>query len=133
MAALQVLEETFSAQGFHVLGFYSDDFGNQGGSDDDIDACTGEYEVTFPQYLRDHVIDPDGAGPEVMQPVWQWLSLQPNYVAPDWNFHKYLIDRDGNLIEHFPRSTWPGDNPNDPNDSFETSPVVIAIQALLAE
>lgn len=130
MAGLQVLEETFAAQGFHVLAFYSNDFGMQGG---DIGACTDTYSVTFPQFSIDHVVDTDGAGPIVPQPVFQWLSEQPGFVAPDWNFHKYLISRSGQLIAYFPRETWPGDDPNDPNDSFDTNAIVVAIEAELAK
>ncbi|MBL9026209.1 MAG: hypothetical protein JNL21_28705 [Myxococcales bacterium] len=138
MAGLQVLEETFAGQGFKVLGFYSNNFGNQGGSDDQIDTCTGEYMVTFPQFEIANVIDPDGAGPEAPQPVWEWLLSQPNPdpglpLSPDWNFNKYLISRDGQLVGHWASPTYPGDDPNDPNDSFDTSPVVVAIQAELAK
>jgi glutathione peroxidase len=138
MAGLQVLEETFSAQGFRVLGFYSDDFGSQGGSDDQIDMCTGQYMVTFEQFTKGHVIDPDGSGPETTQPVWTWLLAQPNPdpmtpLAPDWNFHKYLVSRDGQLVAHFVRSVYPGDDPDVATDSFDTNPIVVAIQAELAQ
>jgi glutathione peroxidase len=98
MAALQGLEEQYGAQGFHLLGFYSDDFGMQGG---DPDACTRKYMVTFPQFAIDHVIGPD------VQPVWAWMAAQPSYVAPTWNFHKYLVSRDGVLLQHFDRFTLP--------------------------
>lgn len=130
MAGLQVLEETFSAQGFHVLGFYSNDFGMQGG---DVGTCTDTYHVTFPQFSIAHVVDPDGAGPEQVQPVWEWLAMQPGFTAPTWNFHKYLISRDGQLVGYFPQGTWPGDDPNDPNDSFDTNAIVVAIEAELAK
>jgi glutathione peroxidase len=133
MAGLQVLEETFAEQGLEVLGFYSNDFGNQGGDDEDIEGCTDQYAVTFDQFLPDHVIDTDGAGPEVPQPVWQWLSQQPGFVAPTWNFHKYLISRTGEFVQYFPQSSYPGDDPGNPNDSFDTSPIVVAIQAELAK
>ena len=133
MAGLQVLEETFANQGFHVLGFYSNDFGNQGGSEEQIEGCTGQYAVTFDQFASDHVIDTDGAGPIVPQPVWEWLSQQQNYTAPDWNFHKYLISRTGELVAYFPRSVYPGDDPANPNDSFDTNAVVVAIQAEIAK
>lgn len=124
MADLQGLEEQYAGQGFHVLGFYSDDFGMQGGSDDDIEACTGEYAVTFPQFKKDHVI---GA---LAQPVWSWLLSQPNPepslpLDPDWNFHKYLITRDGQLVGHWDSQINPGDDP--PNN-----PIVLAIEAEIA-
>jgi glutathione peroxidase len=136
MAGLQVLEEEFSGQGFHVLGFYSDDFGSQGGSDGDIDACTSQYAVTFPQFAKDHVKDVDGAGPLEPQPVWKWLLSQPNVgpemsLVPGWNFNKYLISRDGDLVAHWGSSTYWGTNPNDP--AFDMNAIVVAIQAELAK
>lgn len=137
MAGLQVLEESFSGQGFHLLGFYSDNFGMQGGTQDQIDACTDNYMVTFEQFVKANVIDPDAGGPDVPQPVWQWLLAQPNPEAfplqPDWNFHKYVISKDGQLVRHFDTQTYPGDDPNNPNDSFETNPIVMAIEAELAK
>ncbi|MSP23799.1 MAG: hypothetical protein EXR75_01275 [Myxococcales bacterium] len=138
MAALQVLEATFAAEGLHVLGFFSNDFGNQGGSGEQIDACSSKYKITFDEFDLGHVIDPDGAGPLVARPVFQWLAAQPNpgpatAPEPKWNFDKYLIGRDGKLVAHWPSATWPGDDPNNAADSFETSPVVIAIKAELAK
>ncbi len=122
------MEETFSAQGFHVLGFYSDDFGNQGG---DPGACTDQYMVTYPQFDIAPVTNP-GA-----QPVWNWILSQPNPepypLTPGWNFNKYLISRTGQLIRHFEQNDWPGDDPGNPNDSFATSEIVVAIEAELAQ
>ena len=129
MAGLQVLEETFADQGLEVLGFYSNDFGNQGGTEEEIDACTGQFEVTFDQFADDHVVDTLGAP----QPVWEWLSAQPNFTPPTWNFHKYLVSRTGELVAYFPQGTYPGDDPNDPNDNFATNPIVVAIEAELAK
>lgn len=119
-----------------MLGFLSNDFGNQGGSDDDVDACNGQYHVTFQQFAIGRVTSPDGDGSEVAQPVFSWLAEQPNpgpssSVEPTWNFHKYLISRKGELVAHWDSSVYPGDNPNDANDSFDTSEIVIAIKAEL--
>jgi glutathione peroxidase len=138
MAGLQVLEDTFKSNGFEVLGFISDDFGDQGGTTGQVDACSSQYHVTFDQFAKDHVIDPDGAGPEVPEPVFDWLISQPNpgpapTAEPTWNFHKYLVARDGTLVAHFPRELYPGDDPADPNDSFDGNPIVIAIKAELAK
>lgn len=98
------------------MGFYSNDFGNQGGTDEEIDACTGEYNITFEHFKMDHVIN--GAGFQA-RPVFQWLMSQPGFADawPTWNFHKYLIDRTGALVGDWASASDPGvDNPNDPND-----------------
>ncbi len=112
----------YSAQGFHVLGFYSNSF-NQGGTQGEIEACTGEYGVTFPQFALNDVI---GAN---TQPVFEWLFAQPNPVPglalePTWNFHKYLVSRDGELVGHWVQS----DDPGAPG-----SPIPAAIEAELAQ
>lgn len=132
MAGLQGLEEKLSADGLEVLGFLSNDFGSQGGSDDQVDACTNKYGVTFDQFGIDHVMGLDA------QPVWKWLLSQPNPgpampIEPQWNFHKYLISRDGKLVGHWASPVYPGDDPNDPNDSFDTNPIVVAIKDELAK
>jgi glutathione peroxidase len=115
-----------------VLGFLSNDFGNQGGTDGQVDACNEQYAVEFEQFDLDHVIGPD------TQPVFAWLEAQPNpgpnaAPEPDWNFHKYLVSRDGELVAHFDTPVYPGDDPNNPNDSFDTNPIVVAIKAELAK
>jgi glutathione peroxidase len=116
----------------------SNDFANQGGSNEQIEECSDEYMVTFQQFATDHVTDPDDDGPLVPQPVFSWLAAQSNpgpapSGVPSWNFNKYLISRDGELVAHWPTAVYPGDNPNDANDSFETNPIVMAIQAELAK
>jgi len=72
------------------------------------------------------------------QPVFKWLFAQPPAgpsasVEPTWNFHKYLVSRDGKLVAHWDTPVYPGDDPANPNDSFDTSPIVIAIKAELAK
>ena len=132
MAGLQVLEDKFSADGLHVLGFLSNDFGNQGGTPGQIDMCSDQYKVSFQQFAIDHVIGAQA------QPVFAWVEAQANPgpanpIQPDWNFHKYLISRDGKLVGHWDSPTYPGDDPNNPNDSFDTNPIVVAIKAELAK
>jgi len=138
MAGLQGLEDKLGGQGFHVLGFISNDFGMQGGTSGQIDACTGMYAVTFPQFVIDHVIDTDGAGPVVPQPAFAWLYTQGNpgpssTLYPTWNFHKWLVGRDGHVVAHWDSPVYPGDDPSDPSDSFDTNPIVVAINAELAK
>src|SRR5205807_3901190 len=118
-AGLQVLEDTFSAQGFEVLGFLSNDFGNQAGTMGQMDACAAKYGLTFQQFAIDHVIDTDGPGPIKAEPVFDWLEAQQNpgpafTLQPTWNFHKYLIGRGGALVADWDTPVYPGDNPDDP-------------------
>jgi glutathione peroxidase len=122
----------FEPQGLEVLGFLSNDFGSQGGQGGMTDACNDKYGVTFDQFAIGHVT---GASP---QPVFKWLLAQPNpgpspTAEPLWNFHKYLVSRDGKLVAHWDTSVYPGDDPSNPNDSFDKSPIVIAIKAELAK
>jgi glutathione peroxidase len=123
------LEETFKGEGLHVLGFLSNDFGNQGGDDGQVDACNDQYGVKFDQFAIDHV---SGATPE---PVFAWLLGQQEPgpdgpMEPDWNFEKYLISRDGTVVAHWDGPTAP---PNDANDNFDANPIVVAIKAELAK
>jgi glutathione peroxidase len=118
-----------------MLGFYSNDFGMQAG---DPGACTNKYGITYQQFDIDHVKDTDGGGPLKPRPVFEWLLAQSNpgpapKPEPNWNFNKYLVGRDGKLVKHWSDSVWPGDNPNNPSDSFDGSEIVVAIKAELAK
>lgn len=84
-----------------ILGFPSDDFGGQEpGSDDEIaEFCRVNFGVSFQLFHKDHV-----KGFE-KQPVYQWLSDESkngwNKDEPSWNFCKYLVDENGELINVF--------------------------------
>jgi glutathione peroxidase len=124
-----------SAQGFHVLGFLSNDFGNQGGTPGQQGSCNAKYGITFQQFAIDHVV-PQGSTPP--QPVFAWIEKQPDpgpdtNPLPTWNFSKYLISRKGTLVNHWDSPEYPGADPNNPNSTFDTSPIVIAIKAELAK
>lgn len=102
-AGLQDLQTTYGAQGFQVLGFYSNDFGNQGGNPA---QCNAKFHVTFDTF---EIAPVSGANP---RPVYAWLLSQPNpgpakEIAPQWNFSKYLISRDGRLVQHWPHDETP--------------------------
>jgi len=114
-----------------VLGFLSNDF-NQAGSEEEIEACNEQYAVSFQQFDVDHI---KGA---TNQPVFSWLQSQQNpgpasTLVPQWNFHKYLLSKDGQLVATWDTYVYPGDDPLNPNDSFETNAIVIAIEAELAK
>jgi len=131
MAGLQVLEDQFGSEGFRVLGFYSNDFGNQGGSEEQIEACNDDHGVSFLQFETAPVIGADA------RPVFAWILSQPDPanegipLEPNWNFHKYLISRTGELVAHYGLSSYPGDSETAPG--WDTDPMVVAIKAELAK
>ena len=105
------------------MGFYSNDFANQGGDPKDLDACSGKYKVTYPEFEIGPV---KGAN---ARPVFQWLQQQSNHAPhnksePNWNFNKYLISRSGELVGHWPSGTYPGGNPDDPQDGLIAKAIV---------
>jgi len=128
MAPLETENEAkYKDQGFHVLAFYSNDFGNQGG---DPKACAETVGIagglTFPQFAIDHVIG------DTKRPVFQWLLDVNGAPAPTWNFHKYLIARDGSLVGDWDTGVLVGDQLNTPN-TVEPNEIAPAIEAELAK
>ena len=107
--ALQDLHEAHGDK-VHVLGFPSNDFGGQEpGSDEEIRAfCDGEYGVTFDMFTKIIVMRA-----RTQHPLYQWLTTEEgngwNNEAPSWNFYKYLLDEEGQLIAVFPSTVEPMD------------------------
>jgi glutathione peroxidase len=99
---LQALHQELSARGFNVLGFPSNEFGGQEpGTPDQIQGfCQRNYGVTFPMFSK-LVTKP---GPE-QSPVYAFLTNGRH--APDWNFCKYLVGKDGKVIAFFPSKVTP--------------------------
>ncbi len=93
---LEALHQKLSPLGFAVLGFPSNDFkGQEPGDEQQIqEFCTLTYGVKFPMFQKVHV-----KGNEVT-PLYQRLTRTTG-VAPGWNFHKYLIARDGHVVAQF--------------------------------
>lgn len=124
MAPLETENElAYKDQGFHVLGFYSNDFGNQGGNPEECPDTVGLSEITMPQFVIDHVKGPDA------RPVFKWLFGPPNNAPePTWNFHKYLVARDGTLVGAWGSGTEVGDRLNTPNvvEPNELAPLIEA-------
>ena len=121
-------EEKYSAQGFHVLGFYSNDFGNQGG---DPKACAdkvglGPGGLKFPQFVIDNVIGDN------KRPVFKWLLDDNGAPPPTWNFHKYLISREGKLVGDWGTGVLVGDQLDTPN-VVEPNEIAPFIEAELAK
>jgi glutathione peroxidase len=98
-AELQKLHQTWGPRGLIVLGVPSNDFGAQEpGSEAEIRRfCETSYGVTFPMTAKQVV-----AGPTA-HPLYRWIVEQAGEGgAPRWNFHKYLIGKDGGL-----KGAWP--------------------------
>lgn len=98
---LQELREEFSPQGFEVLGFPSNDFGRQEPLDGKaiIEFCEENYGVKFPVFEKIMIRG------KTAHPLYEFLSdkkLNGNISsAPRWNFHKYLINKKGEVVEYF--------------------------------
>ena len=101
---LQALHDAYKAKGFTVVGVPSGDFGDQEyGSNAQVkDFCESKFGIKFPMAEK-AVVKGDGA-----IPVYKWAAatLGPD-KAPKWNFHKYLIGKDGKLIAAFPSKITP--------------------------
>lgn len=125
---LETLYETWREQGFAVLGFPSNEFlGQEPGSNEEILAfCRGTFGVQFPMFAK---IEVNGEG---RHPLYrQLIAAQPQAVAPEgsgflermsskgrapkhtgdilWNFEKFLIGRDGTVIQRFSPDMTPED------------------------
>lgn len=102
---LEALHARLKDQGFAVLGFPANDFmGQEPGTEEEIrEFCTSTYGVQFPMFEKVVV-----TGPETT-PFYQALAEQSGGHRPAWNFHKYLIGRDGRLITDFGSRTSPDD------------------------
>lgn len=101
---LEKLYAKYSAKGLVVLGFPSNDFGSQepGEGKEIADFCFNTYGVKFPMFAKS-VVTGSKANP---------LHLQLAKLTgkePAWNFHKYLLGRDGKIIENFASKVEPMD------------------------
>ena len=101
---LEALHATYKDRGFAVLGFPSGDFKEQEFEDEtDIrEFCTLTYGVKFPMFEKSHVVGADASG------LYRGLARAAG-EAPKWNFHKYLVGRDGRLIASYGSKTVPDD------------------------
>lgn len=104
-AGLQALWTRYRDRGLIVLAVPSNDFGGQepGGAGDIVKTAHEEYRVTFPLAAKATVKGTDA------HPFYRWAALERPQQAPRWNFHKYLIGRDGRLKAGFTSAVEPGD------------------------
>jgi len=103
---LQQLYETYADRGLVVLGFPCNQFANQepGTSDDVAEFCQANYGVTFPMFEKVDVNGKDA------HPLYAWLRSQKGGLLGNsikWNFTKFLVDRDGTVIERYSPTTTP--------------------------
>lgn len=101
---LEALHQRYAARGFAVLGFPSNDFrGQEPGSEEEIQQfCTLTYGVKFPMYEKVRVTG------EEATPLYRRLA-EATGTAPGWNFHKYLVSRDGRVVGQWPSKVTPDD------------------------
>lgn len=102
-AGLQQLWERYRSRGLVVLGFPANDFGQQEpGSEAEIKKfCSVNYRVTFPMFAK---VVTRGAG---QSPVYRFLTAK--HGEPEWNFHKYLVGKDGQVVRAFAPTVQPDD------------------------
>jgi glutathione peroxidase len=112
---LEALYDKYRDRGLVVLGFPSNDFGGQEpGSEEQIQKfCRLTYSVEFPMFEKIHVKKGQAA------PLYQYLASQTG-AYPKWNFYKYLIDREGKVVDYYSSITSP-----------ESKKLVKAIEKLL--
>ena len=99
-SALESIYEKYKDQGFVIIGFPANNFaGQEPGTNEEIAKfCTGKYNVTFPVYGKISVKGDDQA------PLYSYLTKEANpTLAGDikWNFTKFLIDRNGKVVQRF--------------------------------
>jgi glutathione peroxidase len=101
---LEALYKKYSSRGLVVLGFPSNDFGKQepGSSKEIADFCFNTYGVKFPMFAKSSVVGPNANA------LHASLTRQTGH-EPKWNFTKYLIDRNGKVVEYFPSKVTPDD------------------------
>ncbi len=97
---LETIYKKYKEEGFVVLDFPCNQFGNQapGTSEEIADFCIRRFAITFPQFAK---IEVNGSNAE---PLYKFLKSEKGGVLGKkikWNFTKFLIDRQGNVVERF--------------------------------
>ncbi|MGI9285382.1 MAG: glutathione peroxidase [Pseudomonadales bacterium] len=104
---LEALYEKYAQQGLEVLGFPCNQFGNQEpGTNADIqNFCSTKFDVSFPLFAK---VDVNGSG---AHPLYKYLKEEaPGLLGTGrvkWNFTKFLVDKNGNVLERFAPKTKP--------------------------
>ena len=102
-SGLQKIYDRYKDDGFVVLGVPSDDFNQELSSDDDVKKfCEIRFGVNFPLTSIQKIKG------ESAHPLYKWISGNTSVIGqPRWNFHKYLIDKEGQIINWFSSMTSP--------------------------
>lgn len=101
---LQAMYEQYRDQGFEILAFPANNFGQQEpGTNQDIKTfCFTKYSLTFPLFSKISVKGSD------KHPLYQYLTEHTAFPGEvEWNFQKYLVDRSGNVVGRFHHRTKP--------------------------
>jgi glutathione peroxidase len=101
---LEKLQREMQGKAFNVLGFPSNDFGGQepGSAQEIATFCKLTYDVTFPMFEK--VVTKAGAD---QSPIYTYLGTSGN--LPAWNFSKYVVGKDGQIVAFFPSQVTPED------------------------
>jgi len=104
-AGLQQLWQRYRDRGLVIIGVPSNDFGGQepGGTAEIDKTAHGEYGVSFPLAAKTVVKGPSA------HPFYKWAALERPGESPRWNFHKYLVGRDGQIAAVFSTQIEPTD------------------------
>ena len=102
-AGLQKIYDRYKDDGLVVLGVPSDDFNQELSSDDDVKKfCEIRYGVNFPLTSIQKIKG------ESAHPLYKWISGNTSVIGqPRWNFHKYLISKEGKILNWFSSMTSP--------------------------
>jgi len=108
-AALEKIYDQYKGQGFEVLAFPANEFrGQEPGTNEQIkEFCTSKYDVTFPLFSK---IVVKGEG---MHPLYQFITSNEKNPQTGgeikWNFTKFLVDREGRIVQRFEPAVKPDD------------------------
>jgi glutathione peroxidase len=94
--SLEAIYRKYRSRGLVVIGFPANDFGAQepGSNQEVAEFCERTFQVSFPMAEKTGVLGPNA------HPLWLTLASRTN-SPPKWNFHKYLVDRQGDKVEAF--------------------------------
>jgi glutathione peroxidase len=104
-SGLEQLYTRYHAHGLMLIGVPSNDFGGQepGGATEISATANKEYGVTFPLTAKADVVGPNA------HPFYKWAAAERPHDPPKWNFHKYLVGRDGHIAAVFASAVEPLD------------------------